>query len=277
MSIDAHHRCSRAIRSLRFNWIQNPEVILNEKLQTVGLNSDYLKNDSELFEVFRRKLYRRLNKRYYGYGLNKSKTILWIKQTILWIYIRLYSSCTFRLAKKIMWKKLKCKPRNEQTYEQIRKIITMVQPRKRSIFEKVSEKLVVDTRFKQLKDNDFVYKCVRNLTPLEQEKKTLKTLGVLQSTRFTWKKSPIKVLGEKLQDVGLQLDVFKEESILFSKHKDRLGRKFQVSELHKYRTFIELTNQDDFQWQLDPIWEVLFNKRSGEECYELLETLQHVK
>jgi len=66
MSIDAHDRCSRGIRSLRFNWIQNPEVILNEKLQTVGLNSDYLKNDPELFEVFWRKLCRRLNKRYYG-------------------------------------------------------------------------------------------------------------------------------------------------------------------------------------------------------------------
>ena len=66
MSIDAHDRCSRAIRSLRFNWIQNPEVILNEKLQTVGLNSDYLKNDPELFEVFWRKLCRRLNKRYYA-------------------------------------------------------------------------------------------------------------------------------------------------------------------------------------------------------------------
>jgi len=66
MSTDARDRCSKAIRSLRFNWIRNPEVILNEKLQTVGLNSDYLKIDPELFEVFRRKLYRKLNKRYYG-------------------------------------------------------------------------------------------------------------------------------------------------------------------------------------------------------------------
>jgi len=62
MSTDAHDRCFRTIRFLRFNWVQNPEVILNEKLQTVGLNSDYLKNNPELFEVFRRKLYRKLNK-----------------------------------------------------------------------------------------------------------------------------------------------------------------------------------------------------------------------
>jgi len=63
MLTDAHDRCSRATRSLRFNWIQNPEVILCEKLQTVCLNSGYLKKDPELFEVFRKKLYRKLNKR----------------------------------------------------------------------------------------------------------------------------------------------------------------------------------------------------------------------
>jgi len=52
LSTDAHKRCSRAIRFLRFKWIQNPAVILNEKLQTVGLNSDYLQTDPKLFEVF---------------------------------------------------------------------------------------------------------------------------------------------------------------------------------------------------------------------------------
>ena len=64
MSIDAHDRCSRAIQSLRFNWIQNPETMLEERLQTVGLRSEYLKSDPELFEVFRKKLYCKLNKRY---------------------------------------------------------------------------------------------------------------------------------------------------------------------------------------------------------------------
>jgi len=103
--------CFRVIRSLCFNWIQNPEVILNEKLQTVALNSDYLKNDPELFEEFRRKLYRRLNKRYYG-------------------LLDLVVSAHFDWQIKIVWKMLKCWPRNEQTYEQIRKIITVVQPRK---------------------------------------------------------------------------------------------------------------------------------------------------
>jgi len=59
MSTDAHKRCSRTIRFLRFKWTQNPEVTLHKKLQTVGLTSDYLKNDPELFEVFRQKLARR--------------------------------------------------------------------------------------------------------------------------------------------------------------------------------------------------------------------------
>jgi len=122
-----------------------------------------------------------------------------------------------------------------------------------------------------------VYKPFKDFTSLEQENKILKTVGVLQRTRFTWKKSPRKVLREKLQDVEIQLDVLKKESILFSKLKDRLSRKFQVGEFYKHRTFIELINQDDFQWQLDTIWEVLFNRERGEGCYELLETLLYVK
>jgi len=39
--------------------------MLNEQLQTIGLHSDYLKNEPVLFEMFRQKLYRRLNKYYY--------------------------------------------------------------------------------------------------------------------------------------------------------------------------------------------------------------------
>jgi len=60
MSTDAHDRFSKAIRTLRFNWIQNPETMLDERLQTVGLRSEYLNNDPELFEIFRKKLYRKI-------------------------------------------------------------------------------------------------------------------------------------------------------------------------------------------------------------------------
>jgi len=66
MSISAHKRGFMAIRFLRFNWLQNPEVILNEHLQAVGLSSGYLKNDVELFKIFRQKLHRRLHKHYHS-------------------------------------------------------------------------------------------------------------------------------------------------------------------------------------------------------------------
>ena len=52
---------------------------------------------------------------------------------------------------------------------------------------------------------------------------------------------------------GLQLDVFKEEPVLFNKLKKRHSRKFQTDEFNKYRKFIDTVNKDDFQWQLDII------------------------
>jgi len=79
------------------------------------------------------------------------------------------------------------------------------------------------------------------------ENEILKTLGVLQRTRFTWKRSPTKVLSEKLWVVGLKLEVFEENSILFNKLKHRLGRKFQAGEFHNYHTFIGSINQKDFR------------------------------
>jgi len=49
MPTEKHDKCFRAIRSLRLNWVQNPEVVLDKKLQTIGLNSDYLKKNPGLF------------------------------------------------------------------------------------------------------------------------------------------------------------------------------------------------------------------------------------
>jgi len=62
---DEHDRCSRAISFLRFNWIQDPEVVLDKKLKTVGLESVYFETDIELFDVFRKKLYWSLERRYH--------------------------------------------------------------------------------------------------------------------------------------------------------------------------------------------------------------------
>jgi len=39
---DAHAKCSKVLRSLRFDWIKDPIVVLDEKLKTVGLTADYL-------------------------------------------------------------------------------------------------------------------------------------------------------------------------------------------------------------------------------------------
>jgi len=60
MSTGGHEKCSKVLRSLRFDWTQGPEIVLNERLKTIGLESEYLKTDLELFEVFHQKLYRNL-------------------------------------------------------------------------------------------------------------------------------------------------------------------------------------------------------------------------
>ena len=54
---NAHNRCSRALRDLHFDWIQDPGVVLSEILKAVYLDSDYLKTDPELFVGYCRKLY----------------------------------------------------------------------------------------------------------------------------------------------------------------------------------------------------------------------------
>jgi len=111
MSIDAHNRGSKAIRTLRFNWNRNPETMLNEKLQTVGLKSEYFKKDPELFEIFRKKLYCKLNKRCRGL-LDFMVPVHFIWQT------------------KIIWQMVKGNSIKGQTYERIKSAITTPQFRK---------------------------------------------------------------------------------------------------------------------------------------------------
>ena len=64
---------------------------------------------------------------------------------------------------------------------------------------------------------------------------------------------------------------------MFVKLKRRLGRRFRVSDFHKYYKFIELINQNDFQRQIDIIWEVLFNTGPSDGCYRLLELLLQIQ
>jgi len=113
MLTEVHDKCFRAIRLSRFNWVQNLEVVLDKKLQTIGVNPDYLKMDPGLFEVFRKQLYRRLNKRYYG---------------LLDFIVPAHFICQID----IMWYMLKGKPRNEQTYEQMKRAITTPPFRKKT-------------------------------------------------------------------------------------------------------------------------------------------------
>ena len=61
----AQDRCTRALRDLRFDQIQDPEVVLSERLKAVCLDSDYLKTDTELFVGYCRKLYRGLEVEYH--------------------------------------------------------------------------------------------------------------------------------------------------------------------------------------------------------------------
>jgi len=39
MSTQIYYKCSKALRNLRFDWTQNPDVGLSERLKTVGLES----------------------------------------------------------------------------------------------------------------------------------------------------------------------------------------------------------------------------------------------
>jgi len=57
MTTDLREECSKVLCSLRFDLVQDPEIVLNEKLKTIGLESEYLEKDLELFKVFYQKLY----------------------------------------------------------------------------------------------------------------------------------------------------------------------------------------------------------------------------
>ena len=94
----AHYKCSRALRNLRFNWIQDPEVVLSERLKDVGLDSDYIKTDLELFEVYRKKLYRGLEVEY--------------RQLIDLV---VPAHCSWQT--NTVWIMIKCRLTDDQTYE----------------------------------------------------------------------------------------------------------------------------------------------------------------
>jgi len=97
-------------------------------------------------------------------------------------------------------------------------------------------------------------------------------LFILQSTNFRWRQSLIKTLQDNFRICGLDLTVFEEDPLLFCTFKQRLFRKFRGS-LRKYKPLLCLINQKHWLWQVDMIWESLFNTPLQEDSYMILETL----
>jgi len=81
---------------------------------------------------------------------------------------------------------LKGKPKNEQTYEPIKRAITIPPFRKRLIPRKTVEKPVIKSRSKKLKDINPTSNLPKGL---RKGSRTLKALVMLPKIRFTWKKA----------------------------------------------------------------------------------------
>jgi len=80
----------------------------------------------------------------------------------------------------------------------------------------------------------------------ERQIRANQALCKLKSTNFTWCRSPIKVIQDKLQSLGLDWTVFEEDPILFCAFKHRLAGKFRGN-LKKYQPLRGLTNQNNWQ------------------------------
>jgi len=106
----------------------------------------------------------------------------------------------------------------------------------------------------------------------EREIRVYQALYMLKSTKYTWRQSPIKTLQNKLRILGLDLNVFEEDPILFCTFKHRLSGKFRAN-LKRYQPLLSLVNQRHWQWQVDVIWEFLFNSSILEASYAMIETL----
>ena len=97
-------------------------------------------------------------------------------------------------------------------------------------------------------------------------------LSILKSTEFTWSRSPVGVLQDRLQTLWLDWTVFEEDSILFCTLKQRLSGKFRGN-LRRYGLLLSLINQRHWRWQIEMMWEVLFNRPIQKDSYSLTEIL----
>jgi len=60
--------------------------------------------------------------------------------------------------------------------------------------------------------------------------------------------------------------------MLFCTFKQSLSGKFRGN-LKKYQPLLSLINQRHWQWQVDMMWEILFNRPIQEESYSMIEIL----
>jgi len=84
---NVQEKCLHVLHDLRCNWVQDPEAVLSEALKTIGLDSDYLKTNPELFEIYRKQLHRRLKTQYHPLlALLVPSHFIWQVNT-MWIMI----------------------------------------------------------------------------------------------------------------------------------------------------------------------------------------------
>jgi len=106
----------------------------------------------------------------------------------------------------------------------------------------------------------------------KRDVRVYQALFFIKSTLFNWSRSPVKILQDKLQALGLTLTVFEEDPILFCTLKRRLFGKFR-KHFRKYKPLLFLINRTHWQWQAEMIWEILFNRPLQEDSYTLIEIL----
>jgi len=106
----------------------------------------------------------------------------------------------------------------------------------------------------------------------KREDRVVQVLQIIKSIRFTWIKSPAEVLQNEFQSVGLDGTVLDEDPILIFTLKRRLFGKFR-RKLRRYKPLLNLINQKYWRWQIEMIWEVLFNRTIQKDSYVLTEIL----
>jgi len=117
---NVQEKCFHILRDLCCNWMLDPEVVLSEALKTIGLDSDHLTTNPELFENYRKQLSRCLKKQYHPLLAPL------VPAHFTW---QVYT----------MWITIKQRLTDDQTYEQVRKAILTPQPNDEYNYERAME------------------------------------------------------------------------------------------------------------------------------------------